>query len=173
MALGYPNGIRKKEIPYEAQIVRVADEYDAIVSKRQYKSHIGVSDTLKILIGQTIKNKNSKFGKVDPKIVKCLIKVVIDDTLYEITHVEEYLNFLETELKRFNQIENYKNKILKSKKEKTKNYYLEGIKILLKENETLENYSKIYDEYKNAYSLRKIILNNLYNELKIIKKLKV
>ena len=47
---GYPNGITKKDIPYEAQIIRVADEYDAIVSKRQYKSHIGISDTLKILI---------------------------------------------------------------------------------------------------------------------------
>lgn len=170
---GYPNGITKKDIPYEAQIIKVADEYDAIISKRQYKSHIGVSDTLKILIGQTIPNKNSKYGKVDRKIVKCLIKVVIDDTLYEITHVQEYINFLKTELKRFNQIENYKNKMLKSKKEKTKTYYLEGIKMLLKENETLENYTKIYEEYKQAYSSRKSIINNLYKELKIIKKLKV
>ena len=43
---GYPQGLTKKDIPYEAQIIRVADEYDAIVSKRQYKSHIGISDTL-------------------------------------------------------------------------------------------------------------------------------
>ena len=42
---GYPNGITKKDIPFYAQIIRVADEYDAIVSKRQYKSHIGISDT--------------------------------------------------------------------------------------------------------------------------------
>ena len=40
---GYPQGLTKKDIPYEGQIIRVADEYDAIVSKRQYKSHIGVS----------------------------------------------------------------------------------------------------------------------------------
>ena len=50
---GYPRGLTKKDIPYEAQIIRVADEYDAIVSKRQYKSHIGISDTLKILIENT------------------------------------------------------------------------------------------------------------------------
>ena len=43
---GYPRGLTKKDIPYEGQIIRVADEYDAIVSKRQYKSHIGISDTL-------------------------------------------------------------------------------------------------------------------------------
>ena len=30
---GYPRGLTKKDIPYEGQIIRVADEYDAIVSK--------------------------------------------------------------------------------------------------------------------------------------------
>ena len=44
---GYPKGLTKKDIPYEGQIIRVADEYDAIVSKRQYKTHIGITDTLK------------------------------------------------------------------------------------------------------------------------------
>ena len=47
---GYPQGLLKKDIPYEAQIIRVADEFDAIVSKRQYKSHINISDALKIII---------------------------------------------------------------------------------------------------------------------------
>ena len=61
----------------------------------------------------------------------------------------------------------------KSKKEKDKNYYLEGIKILLKPGETLENFSQIYEEYKKAYIARKAILDNLYSEIKIIKKLKV
>ena len=50
---GYPQGLTKKDIPYEGQIIRIADEYDAIVSKRQYKSHIGISDTLKIIIENT------------------------------------------------------------------------------------------------------------------------
>ena len=61
----------------------------------------------------------------------------------------------------------------KSKKEKDKNYYLEGINLLLKENETLENLSLIFEEYKKAYETRKAIIDNLYNEIKIIKKLKV
>ena len=47
---GYPNGVTKKDIPIEGQIIRVADEFDAIVSKRQYKSHIGITDTLKLLV---------------------------------------------------------------------------------------------------------------------------
>lgn len=164
---GYPNGLTKKDIPYEAQIIRVADEYDAIVSKRQYKSHIGISDTLKILI------ENANNGKNNPKIVKKLLKVVIEDTEYEIFLTQSYVDELKEELKRFEQINRYKEAMGKATKEKDKNYYLEGMKMLLKNNETIENYSSLYEEYKEAYNTRKAIIDNLYNEIKIIKKLKV
>ena len=56
---------------------------------------------------------------------------------------------------------------------KNKNYYLEGIKMLLVNNETPENYKSRYEEYQKAYETRKAIIDNLYNEIKIIKKLKV
>jgi len=65
---GYPNAITK--IPYEGQIIRVADEYDAIVSKRQYKSHIGIIDTLKILIDECKPIKEPENYKVPIKDVK-------------------------------------------------------------------------------------------------------
>lgn len=164
---GYPRGLTKKDIPYEGQIIRVADEYDAIVSKRQYKSHIGISDTLKILI------KNCQSGKSNPLIVKKLLKVVIDDVEYEISCVQSYVEELKDELKRFDQITKYKEKMENAKKEKDKSYYYEGIKMLLKNNETLENYLTIYEEYRKAYETRKTIIDNLYKEIKIIKKLKI
>lgn len=59
MGTGYPQGLLKKDIPYEAQIIRVADEFDAIVSKRQYKSHINISDALKIIIENTQPSPNA------------------------------------------------------------------------------------------------------------------
>ena len=164
---GYPNGITKKDIPYEAQIIRVADEYDAIVSKRQYKSHIGISDTLKILI------ENANNGKNNPKIVKKLLKVVIEDTEYEIFLTQSYVDELKSEIERLEQINKYKTAMDKAKKEKDKNYYLEGIKQLLKTDETIDNYTNLYEEYKEAYNKRKAIIKNLYNEIKTIKKLKV
>lgn len=183
---GYPQGLTKKDIPYEGQIIRVADEYDAIVSKRQYKSHIGISDTLKILIENaksheevkksdvlSVISKNSKLGKNNPIIVKTLFKVVIDDIEYEISCTQDYVDELKDEIKRFKQIDAYKIAMDKAKKEKDKNYYLEGMKMLLKNNETLENYSSIYEEYLKAYETRKAIIENLYNEIKIIKKLKI
>ena len=182
---GYPQGLTKKDIPYEGQIIRVADEYDAIVSKRQYKSHIGISDTLKILIENTKPHQeinqsdalhemvqNARLGKNNPIIVKALSKVVIDDIEHEIYCTEEYVKELQEELKRFEQIEKYKEKMQKTKKEKDKNFYLEGIKMLLKNNETLENYSSLYEEYKTAYQTRKSVIDNLKKEIKIIKKLK-
>ncbi len=173
---GYPQGLTKKDIPYEGQIIRVADEYDAIVSKRQYKSHIGISDTLKILIENATPNGSGKepnLGKNNPLIVKALFKVVISNIEYEISSIIGYVEELESELKRFGQILKYKEKMEKAKKEKDKNYYMEGMKILFKNNETMDNYLSIYEEYQNAYKTRKAIIDNLYNEIKIIKKLKV
>ena len=164
---GYPNGITKKDIPYEAQIIRVADEYDAIVSKRQYKSHIGISDTLKILI------ENANNGKNNPKIVKKLLKVVIEDTEYEIFLTQSYVGELKSEIERLEQINKYKIAMDKAKKEKDKSYYLEGMKQLLKNDETIDNYTTLYKEYKEAYNKRKSIIENLYNEIKNIKKLKI
>ena len=167
MVHGYPQGLSKSDIPYEAQIIRVADEYDAIVSKRQYKSHIGISDTLKILI------ENAQNGKNNPKIVKKLIKIVIEDIEYEIYLTGSYVDNLYSELSRFKQIECYREYMEKAKKEKDKNYYLEGMKVLLRDGETIENYMNIYNEYQDAYNARKAIIDNLYKEIKIIKKLKV
>ena len=67
----------------------------------------------------------------------------------------------------------YKEKIEKSNKEKTKSYYLEGIKLLLQDGETLENFQQILKEYREALEVRNKRIDDLYNEIKIIKKLKV
>ena len=183
---GYPKGLTKKDIPYEGQIIRVADEYDAIVSKRQYKSHIGISDTLKIILENTKPNKeveksdalhviaeNAKLGKDNPIIVKALLKVVIDDIEYEITRTIDYTNELKEELKRFKEIKKYKDKMDKAKKEQEKNYYLEGINILLKENETLDNFDTVFQEHQQAYDKHIQQIHTLYDEIAKIKKLKV
>lgn len=182
---GYPQGLTKKDIPYEGQIIRVADEYDAIVSKRQYKTHIGISDTLKILIenahpDQTKSSEaltqivdNAQMGKNNPAIVRVLIKVVLDDIYYEIACSQDYVDYLEDNLKRFQKIEKYHNKMLQAKNEDKKNYYLEYMKLYFQDNENLDNYLTIYQDYKSAYELRKQKIDTLYNEIKIIKKLKV
>lgn len=183
---GYPHGVSKKDIPYEGQIIRVADEYDAIVSKRQYKTHIGISDTLKIIIDNTkpreqVKSsdalselvQNSKDGKDNPAIVKVLIKVVLDDIYYEISCTQGYIDYLEENIKRFKIIDKYYEKMLKSKTEEKKNYFLDYMRMYLKEGETLGNFQKVRDEYILAHKTRKAKIDNLYNEIAVIKKFKL
>lgn len=172
---GYPNGLTQKDIPLEGQIIRVADEYDAITSKRQYKTHIGITDTLQILIENATPDAtiNPKVGKINKKVLRCLLKIVIDDTEYEISQIYSYVEFLEEQLQRLNQIETYHQKMNASTKQSKKEYFLEAIKLLLHEGETIENYSIIAKEYNEALQKRKQIIEDLFTEVKNIKELKV
>ena len=180
---GYPHGLKKKDIPYEAQIVRVADEYDALVTKRQYKTHVNISETLKDLIKDVQPDPKfvaldqlavkEKDGKINGLILKKLFKVVIDDTLYEISGIMDYVDYLKNQIKRLEEIDNYNTKREKAKKEKDKNYYSEGMKMLFTQGETFENYKNVLEEYRDALVTRKDIIDKLYNEIKIIKKLRV
>lgn len=182
---GYPNGLTKKDIPYVAQIIRVADEYDAIVTKRQYTTHINISETLKDLIkdAQPVEYLKTialdslaekyKVGKINSKALKALFKVVIDDTLYEISCVMEYIDYLDAQIKRLEKIEKWDLKSQKSKKEKEKEYYKEGMKMLFSHGENFENYKQVLDEYRQAVILRQDVKEKLYNEIKIIKKLRI
>lgn len=182
---GYPNGLIKKDIPYVAQIVRVADEYDAIVTKRQYKTHINISETLKDLIKDTAPSEhiksvaldqlktNQKLGKINAKILKILFKVVIDDIFYEIANIENYTRYLKSEIKRLEIIKSYDCKMSESKKEKDKNYFLEGMKLLFASGENINNFRDVLEDYKNTLKTKEDQIQKLNNEIKIIKKLRV
>ncbi len=183
---GYPRGLTKKDIPYEGQIIKVADEYDAIVSKRQYKSHVGISDTLKIIIDDAIPHEQTqpssalkdmiesvKYGKNNPAVVRVLLKVVLDDVYYEISCAQNYVDYLYDNIKRCEKIEKYYNKMVNAKTQDKKEYFLEYMKIFLIENETVDNFHQVFEDYKNAYAVRKEKIDGLYSEAKVIKKLKV
>lgn len=182
---GYPNGVTKKDIPYVAQIIRVADEYDALVSKRHYKTHIDISETLKILIkdAQPDEHKktvaldqlstDSKLGKINPKILKVLFKVVIDDTMYEIDCLKEYISHLSQEAERLKLIDTFYNKMLKAKTEKKRDYFLNGMKALFAKGENEKNYKQVLSEYEVAIDNKNSAISKLYDEIRIIKKLKI
>ena len=177
---GYPQGLLKKDIPYEAQIIRVADEYDALVNKRQYKSHIGITDSLKIIIENAQPSPNAKpntgytfAGKNNKKIVKKLLLVVIDDIEYEISSTIDYVNHLNDELKRCKQIEKYIEKKNNAKKESDVLYFEQYINMLLLPGEKLENFDTIHEEFQKAYDLRNEVLVGLRQEIKNVKSLKV
>ncbi len=182
---GYPNNVPGNKIPYEAQIIRVADEFEAITAKRQYKSHIGIIDALNILIDHAhptppkdLKDgiKKMKFagvGKIDKKILKALFKVVIDDTEYEIVARTDYLKFLKSEIKRIGDAQKYYDRMMAALTEDKKEYYRWEIKCYLKPQEEPDKIPQMHAEFIEAYKMRKEHLDRLYDELRQLKRLHV
>lgn len=178
---GYPNGVSGKQIPYASQIIHVADIYDALVTKRHYTTHVNISATLKDLIKETIPSPQivaldvlsySNRGKVSKKPLNALFKVVIDDTFYEISSTKNYIKYLKQEFSRLLQISEFEDKRNKKKSIKDKEFYENGMKMLFANNENIDNYKDVLEDYKKAIDSKTKLIEDLYKEIKIIKKLK-
>ncbi len=65
---GYPDGLKGEEIPISAQIVSVADVYDALVSERVYKNAYGLDEAYHMII-------NGECGVFSPKLMECFRQV--------------------------------------------------------------------------------------------------
>lgn len=61
---GYPDGLKEDEIPISAQLVSVADVYDALVCERVYKSAYQKDKAYQMIL-------NGECGKFSPKLMKC------------------------------------------------------------------------------------------------------
>ena len=48
--LGYPDGLHGEEIPLCAQVVGLADAYDALISPRPYKSKLTHGEALQMIL---------------------------------------------------------------------------------------------------------------------------
>lgn len=174
---GYPNGLTAEDIPYEGQIIRVADEFDAISSKRQYKSHIGITDTVEILVENSKPTEKSKKpkgyifkpGKLDKKLVKTLINLIIEDTEMELYHKQNYKKYLKEERERYYQAFSKYEKMQKETKEDKKEYFKIYAEGYLRRTENIENIPKYIEDIEKTYE---DILNQetkLKNEIKILK----
>lgn len=73
---GYPDGLRGEEIPLFARILRVADAYDAMTSKRPYKKPYSHRRAVFELV-------NGAGREFDPEVVKAFLEVLrLSDSLY-------------------------------------------------------------------------------------------
>lgn len=61
---GYPDGLKGEEIPLSAQIVSIADAYDALVSERVYKSAYTPQEAFHMII-------SGECGVFSPKLLEC------------------------------------------------------------------------------------------------------
>lgn len=67
---GYPKGLKREEIPFQARIIAIADAYDAMTSERSYRGAL----TKEIAIQELQKNSGIQF---DPEIVRAFIETVL------------------------------------------------------------------------------------------------
>lgn len=74
---GYPDGLKGDEIPLSAQVVSLADVYDALTSERCYKKAIPHEEAMQMIL-------DGKCGAFNPKLLAALID--IEDDLKEETH---------------------------------------------------------------------------------------
>lgn len=65
---GYPDGLRGDEIPISAQVVSVADVYDALVSERVYKKAISHEKAIEMIL-------NNECGVFNPILMECLVDI--------------------------------------------------------------------------------------------------
>lgn len=62
---GYPYGLKRNYIPISAQVVSIADVYDALVSERVYKKAYSHEKAIEMII-------NGECGEFNPLLIQCL-----------------------------------------------------------------------------------------------------
>lgn len=65
---GYPDGLKGEEIPIAAQVVSIADVYDALTSERVYKSAYTHEKAIEMIL-------NGECGAFSPLMLECLLDI--------------------------------------------------------------------------------------------------
>ena len=65
---GYPDGLKGEEIPISAQVVSLADVYDALVSDRVYKKAYSHEKAIRMIL-------NGECGVFNPLLLECMLDI--------------------------------------------------------------------------------------------------
>lgn len=90
---GYPDGLKEDEIPPEASLIKVADVYDALTQRRQYKEGYRQSEALRIMLNDVTA------GKMSADYYEILLLVVLEKLeekyMTHINNIQKFNNNLE------------------------------------------------------------------------------
>ena len=84
---GYPDGLKGEEIPISAQVVSLADVYDALISERVYKKAFSHETAISMIL-------NGECGAFNPLLLECLTD--IKDHIQEELAINSLDRFSET-----------------------------------------------------------------------------
>ena len=116
---GYPDGLTGEQIPIAAQVVSVADVYDALVGKRVYKDAYSHEQAMKMIL-------NGECGAFNPLLMEVLVE--IRDKIKEETSATKKQLYFPDELCIINEIFILYTKNKKMKDEEENLSILEGNK---------------------------------------------
>lgn len=101
---GYPDNLTGNRIPFEATIIKVADVYDALTQRRQYKEGYKQSKAIDIMISDARKEKMSA------RIMCYLMKSLLEEVINNIVTHENNISELKEEIEVLHELEKiYKN----------------------------------------------------------------
>lgn len=96
---GYPDGLMESIIPEEAKLIKVADVYDALTQKRQYKDGFKPSKAIQIMIEDVQK------GKTGAKYIYYLCMYLTDEYNKKIDEIEIAIELVKENLETLKDLE--------------------------------------------------------------------
>ena len=112
---GYPDGLKGEEIPISAQVVSIADVYDALTSERCYKKAFDHDTAIKMIL-------DGQCGQFNPILLKCLKE--LSPRIFKIFSNETDYS------KQYYEAQRLSNEILSEKSLPRKNYSQHLIKVM-------------------------------------------
>lgn len=122
---GYPDGLKGEEIPISAQVVSMADVYDALTSERVYKKAFSHETALQMI-------QEGQCGTFNPLLLECLLDVA-DSLVEEMnaaslnTKNEKEMRNIAEEIMRYEEMEGSNRTLLYLDQERAKNRFYSSI----------------------------------------------
>ena len=141
---GYPDGLTGEEIPISAQVVSIADVYDALTSERCYKKAFDHDTAIKMIL-------DGQCGQFNPILLKCLEELSL-----------QFSKMLSKEMdsnKYYYEAQRLSNEILSEKSLPNKNYSQNVVKIMQEKIDFFRSHSGKNSIEYNAISGQLIIIN--------------
>lgn len=91
---GYPDGLKDENIPFEASLIKVADVFDALTQRRQYKEGYRQTKAIEIMLGDVRKGRMS--GKIMLYLISVLKREMAENIEVHTNNISQYKDNLET-----------------------------------------------------------------------------
>ncbi|MDE7385433.1 MAG: response regulator, partial [Anaeroplasmataceae bacterium] len=164
---GYPDGLKGDEIPISAQIVALADVYDALTSPRVYKAAFPHDTAIQMIV-------NGECGAFNPLLIECLLEV--EETLAKELKINSFsrdtyekMNHITDEILQDDELSTSARTLTLLENERTKTRFFAELSQEIQFEYVMEtSLLMIYDFGKRKLGLDELIMNPLQNE-KIVK----